>query len=137
MTEFLVGPISRRRFRLRRHLPVVALSVLALGGCSGSAASNEQTIIGIETSQFSVVVENKVGMPLVDVDVSIVPAGRAVVFSKLAGRLDNGEKREISLGSFYGRDGTPFSLRVVRPKSVRVTAKDFNNKPIEVEVPWK
>jgi len=137
MTDFLVGPVARRRFDVLPRLPVIAVSLLALGGCSGSAASNEQLPIAVETSQFSVVVENKVGMPLVDVDVSIVPVGRTVLYSKLAGRLDNGEKREISLGSFYGRDGTPFSLRVVRPKSVRVTAKDFNNKPIEVEVPWK
>jgi hypothetical protein len=51
--------------------------------------------------------------------------------------LDNGEKREIALGGFFGRDGTPFSLRVVRPKTVRVTAKDMNNKPVQIDVPWK
>jgi len=115
----------------------LGLSVLALVSCSGSAETNEPTLIEVETSPFSVIVVNKVGMPLVDVDVAIVPVGRAVQFSKMAGRMDNGEKREISLSNFYGRDGTPFSLRVVRPKSVRVTAKDMNNKPIEVEVPWK
>jgi hypothetical protein len=137
MTGFLVCPVSRRRFPRIRPLFFIGLSALTLVGCSGSAATTEQSLIGIETSQFSVVVENKVGMPLVDVDVAILPVGRAVQFTKMAGRLDNGEKREISLGNFYGRDGTPFSLRVVRPKSVRVTAKDLNNKPIEVEVPWK
>jgi hypothetical protein len=137
MTEFLVGPVSRRRLPLLGSLGFISLSILALTGCSGSAATNEQTLIGIETSQFSVVVVNKVGMPLTDVDVAIIPVGRAVQFSKMAGRMDNGEKREISLNNFYGRDGTPFSLRVVRPKSVRVTGKDMNNKPIEVEVPWQ
>ena len=137
MTEFPVGPVSRRRLPLLHTLGFIGFSVLALAGCSGSAATNEQALIGIETSQFSVVVVNKVGMPLTDVDVAIIPVGRAVQFSKLAGRMDNGEKREISLNNFYGRDGTPFSLRVVRPKSVRVTAKDLNNKPIEVEAPWK
>jgi hypothetical protein len=137
MTEFLVGPVSRRRLPLVRNLCFIGLSALALVSCSGSAATTEQNLIGIETSQFSVVVVNKVGMPLVDVDVAIVPAGRAVLFTKMVGRMDNAEKREISLNNFYGRDGTPFSLRVVRPKSVRVTAKDLNNKPVEVEVPWK
>src|SRR5262249_49399413 len=137
MAGFLVSPVSRRRFPLLRSLSVIGLSALALLRCSGSAATNEQTVIGIETSQFSVVVENKVGMPLVDVDVAIIPIGRATQFTKMAGRMDNGEKREISLGNFYGRDGTPFSLRVVRPKSVRVTGKDLNNKAIEVEQPWK
>jgi hypothetical protein len=137
MTEFLVGPVSRRRLPLVRNLCFIGLSALALVSCSGSAATTEQNLIGIETSQFSVVVVNKVGMPLVDVDVAIVPVGRAVLFTKMVGRMDNAEKREISLNNFYGRDGTPFSLRVVRPKSVRVTAKDLNNKPVEVEVPWK
>jgi len=137
MIGFPVGPVSRRRFRLLRNLSLITLAALALTGCSGSAASNEQSLIGVETSSFSVVVENKVGMPLVDVDVAILPVGGTLQFSKAVGRLDNGEKREISLASFYGRDGTPFSLRVVRPRSVRVTGKDFNNKPIEVQVPWK
>ena len=137
MVGFLVSPVSRRRVPLLRDLCFVAVSALALVNCSGSAESNDQSLIGIETSSFSVVVVNKVGMPLVDVDVAIVPVGRAVHFTKMAGRMDSGEKREISLNSFYGRDGTPFSLRVVRPKSVRVTGKDLNNKKIEVEVPWK
>src|SRR5262245_49558004 len=137
MTGFLVSPVSRRRLPLLGSLGFIGLSALALVSCSGSAATDEETVIGIETSQFSVVVVNKVGMPLTDVDVAIIPVGRAVQFSKLIGRLDNAEKREISLNNFYGRDGTPFSLRVVRPKSVRVTGKDLNNKPIEVELPWK
>jgi hypothetical protein len=137
MTEFFVSPVSRRRLALVRSLCFIGLSALALVSCSGSAATSEQTLFGVETSQFSVVVVNKVGMPLTDVDVAIVPVGRAVLFTKMAGRMDNGEKREISLNNFYGRDGTPFSLRVVRPKSVRITAKDMNNKPIEVEVPWQ
>jgi hypothetical protein len=137
MTGPFVRPVSRRRLPLLRSFGCIGLA-LALAGCSGSAATNDEpAVIGIETSQFSVVVVNKVGMPLTDVDVAIVPVGRAVQFSKLVGRMDNAEKREISLNNFYGRDGTPFSLRVVRPKSVRVTAKDLNDKPIEVEVPWK
>ena len=70
----------------------------------------------METSQFSVAVENKVGMPLVDVEVAIVPVG-GITF------MDTG--------------GTPFSLRLARPKTVRVKSKDLNNKAIQVEVPWK
>jgi hypothetical protein len=137
MTGFLVSRVSRRRLRLLQRLCFIGLSALAVVNCSGNAATNEDAVIGIETSPFSVVVVNKVGMPLVDVDVAIIPVGRAVQFSKMVGRMDNAEKREISLNNFYGRDGTPFSLRVVRPKSVRVTGKDLNNKPIEVEAPWK
>jgi hypothetical protein len=76
-------------------------------------------------------------MPLVDVEVTIVPVGGATQFTKFAGRMENAEKRDIALGSFAGRDGMPFSLRVVRPRTVRVTGKDLNNNPVKVEVPWK
>jgi hypothetical protein len=41
------------------------------------------------------------------------------------------------LSSFAARDSTPFSLRQVRPKAVRVVGKDLNNKPVQVDVPWK
>jgi hypothetical protein len=137
MSGFLVALVSRRRLPLARSLCFIGLAGLALVGCSGSAASDDQTLIGVETSQFSVVIENKVGMPLVDVQVAIVPVGGATQFTKMAGRMENGEKRDLALGGFYGRDGTTFSLRVVRPKTVRVTAKDLNNKPIQIDVPWK
>jgi hypothetical protein len=137
MSGFLVVAVSRRRFALVRSLCSIAMTGLALVGCSGSAASDEQALIGVETSQFSVVIENKIGMPLTDVQVAILPVGGVTQFTKMAGRLDNGEKREIGLAGFFGRDGTPFSLRVVRPKTVRVTGKDLNNKPHQVDVPWK
>jgi hypothetical protein len=50
--------------------------------------------------------------------------------------MENGEKRELSLGDFAGRDGTTFNRRVVRPKSVRVKAKDMVGKAYDVEAPW-
>jgi len=51
--------------------------------------------------------------------------------------MENAEKREIALGDFNGRDGTPFSLRITRPQSVHVIAKDMNGKNYEVSVPWQ
>jgi hypothetical protein len=137
MSGFLVAAVSRRRLGLLRRLCFVCLTGLALAGCSGSAATEDSSLIGVETSQFSVVIQNKVGMPLTDVQVAILPVGGVTQYTKMAGRLDNGEKREIALGGFFGRDGTPFSLRVVRPKTVRVTARDMNNKPVQIDVPWK
>jgi hypothetical protein len=138
MPGFLVSPISRRRLRLLGSLCVVGLTGLALVKCSDSDPSaQDQAAIGVETSQFSVAVENKTGMPLVDVEVTILPVGGATQFTKIAGRLENAEKRDFALGSFYGRDGTIFSLRVVRPKTVRVKGKDLNNKAVQVDVPWK
>jgi len=138
MPGFLVNSVSRRRIRFLGSLCFVGVAGLALVNCSSSQpSSQDQALISVQTSQLSVVVENKVGMPLVDVEVAIVPVGGATQFTKVAGRLENGEKREFALGSFFGRDGTTFSLRVVRPKTVRVTGKDLNNKTVQVDVPWK
>lgn len=138
MLGFLVSPVSRRRLRFLGSLCWIGLTALALVKCSDSEPSAQgEALIGVETSQFSVGVENKTGMPLVDVQIAIVPVGGVTQYTKMAGRMENGEKRDFGLGGFYGRDGTPFSLRVVRPKTVRVTGKDLNNKPIQVDVPWK
>ena len=142
MLGFLVDPVSRSRLPFFGSLCVVGLTGLALAACSSSEspanqAAQNQAQIDVQTSQLSVLVENKVGMPLVDVEVAILPVGGHTEFTKFAGRLENAEKRDISLSSFSARDGTPFSLRVVRPKSVRVVGKDLNNKPVQVDVPWK
>lgn len=113
---------------------------LVVAGCSDSESASAQqadAAIAIQTSQLSVLVENRAGVPLTEVDVVVVPIGRATEFTKLVGRLENGEKRDLTLGDFYGRDGTTLSLRVVKPKLVRVTAKDLTNKAYKVEVPWK
>ena len=138
MLGFLINSVSRRRLRFLGSLCFAGLTGLALVKCSSSepSAQNQAQIV-VQTSQLSVVVENKVGMPLVEVMVAIVPVGGVGRYTKLAGRMENAEKREFELSSFYGNDGTPFSLRVVRPKTVRVTGKDLNNKPVQVDVPWK
>jgi hypothetical protein len=76
-------------------------------------------------------------MPLTDVDVAIVPIGGVVEYTKFVGRIESAEKRDVSLGAFSSRDGTPFNLRVVRPKTVRVTAKDLTDKAYKVERSWE
>ena len=118
---------------------VVGAAWLSFVGCSASGvpAQDENAPIAIQASQMSILIENKVGMPLLEVDVTIVPVGGATLFNKRVGRMENAEKRDLRPGDFYGRDGTTFSLRVVRPKSVRVSAKDLNGKEYNVEAPWK
>jgi len=145
MVGFLIDPVSRDHLGLFESLCFVALTGLALSACAAteSPAQNQtpsaqnQAQIDVQTSQLSVVVENKVGMPLVDVEVAILPVGGIMQYTKFAGRMENAEKRDIALSSFAGRDGTPFNLRMVRPKTVRVTGKDLNNKLVQVDVPWK
>jgi type IV pilus biogenesis protein CpaD/CtpE len=127
-----------RRLGLVVSTLIASAATLALAGCAAAPpAQAADAPIVIQNSQMSIVIENKVGMPLTDVDVSIVPVGGATEFKKFVGRMENAEKRDLSLGAFYGRDGTTFSLRVVRPRAVRVTGKDLNAKPYSVEARWQ
>jgi hypothetical protein len=138
MSGFRVSPVIRRRLRLVGSTVVAGATALAIGACSaGPPAQAQDGPITIRTSSLSVVIENKAGMPLTDVDVAIVPIGGATEFKKFVGRMESAEKRDLSLGGFYGRDGTTFNLRVVRPKVVRVTGKDLNAKTYNVEAPWQ
>ena len=123
--------------------------ILVLGwmvsACSGPAGETGAvgtsgeggTAIAIQSSSLYVTVENRAGVPLLDLRVAINPVGGATTFTKMIGRLEAGEKRDLALGEFSGRDGTPFSLRVVRPKNVVVTAADFVGKKYEVTAPWR
>jgi hypothetical protein len=122
-----------------RSTVVVGATWLSVVACSGSGkpAQDPNAPISIQASQLSILIENKVGMPLLDVDVAILPVGGVTQFNKRVGRMESAEKRDLRPGDFYGRDGTTFSLRVVRPKSVRVTAKDLNGKAYNVEAPWQ
>jgi hypothetical protein len=122
-----------------RSAVVVGATWLSGAACSGGGvpALDQNSPIGIQASQMSILIENKVGMPLLDVDVAIMPIGGVTQFNKRVGRMESAEKRDLRPGDFYGRDGTTFSLRVVRPKSIRVTAKDLNGKAYNVEAPWQ
>lgn len=117
-------------------------SLLAVGvfvsGCAGqSTAQDANAPIKVETSQMFVTVKNDTGMALSDVTVAIVPMGRSTLFTEFVGRMEGAESRKIMLGDFNGRDGTPFSLRVIKPKSVHVKGTDVSGKAHEVEVGWK
>ena len=139
MSGFHLAPGSRR-VRLLMKIVMFGAAALALGACSSGApvqAQDDNAVIGIQTSQLSVEIVNRVGMPLTDVDVAIVPINGATEFKKFVGRMENAEKRDLSLGGFYGRDGTTFNLRIVKPRLVRVTGKDLNAKTYNVETRWQ
>lgn len=130
---------SRRR---RLSLPLVLSLISAgffIGGCSesGSASQAADAPIKIENSQMYITVRNDSGMAMDNVTIAIVPMARTTVFDKNIGRLENAQTREIMLGDFSGRDGTPFSLRAIRPRSVQVKGSDINGKTYDVVVDWK
>jgi hypothetical protein len=139
MSGFQFVPASRR-VRLLLKIVMFGAAALAFGACSSGApvqAQDDNAVIGIQTSQLSVEIVNRVGMPLTDVDVSIVPVGGATEFKKFVGRMENAEKKDIALGGFFGRDGTTFNLRVVKPRAVRVTGKDLTGKAYTIESAWR
>ena len=121
-----------------RHL-VSLFAVLAVGACGGvmPPAQPENAPFRIENTQMFITVENRSGLALREITIQIVPTGRATDFSIIVPRLENGDKRDFPVGNFRGRDGTPFNLRVVRPKTIKVSGTNINNQVIEAEVPWQ
>jgi hypothetical protein len=120
-----------------RSCLLVALALFTLGCSEQPAAQDENAPVKISTSQMYVTVRNDSGAPLNEVTVAIVPVGRQTIYNKFIGRLDNSESRNVMLGEFLGRDGTPFSLRVVKARSVEVKGKDMKGKDYTTEVPWQ
>ena len=136
----MFNPLQRRSFVLIASTAIVGvLGYMQFGsgrspaGSAGGAAST----FSITTSNLFVTVENRAQTSFFDVKVAIVPVGRSTLYATTLPRMDAGEKRDLALTSFAGRDGTPFTLRVARPQSVRVSAKDMNDQPVETEVPWQ
>lgn len=119
---------------------VAGLAVATAPGCSAGGAADEggaaEAPFEVEVSQLYITVTNRSGGPLLGVRIEITPAGRATVFTATQGRIESGERRNFALGSFRGRDGTPFNLRVHRPKAVTVTAKSVMGAEFRREVPW-
>ena len=131
------------------NAPTRWLAFLLVGGVlaavSGSVACargvtpgpRDAALIAVETSQLFITVKNQSGQPLNNVHIDIVPVGGATLFTVSISRMESGEKRDLSLSQFHGRDGTPFNLRVVRPKTVRVSGTNVDEKTVAVEVPWQ
>ena len=133
---------------LRRSVTAIAILIAAgwlLSACS-SASTQEpgatgtggtgDSAIAVETSNQSVTVTNNAGKPIEDVRIAIQPFGNAPAFTSTLRRLENAEKREISLAQFRSNDGTTFSPRLTRARQVTVTATDIVGQKHELTVPW-
>ena len=118
-------------------LGAASVSVSCGGGGTSSTGAGGPALIEVETSSLFMSVVNRSGGALNDVHISIVPVGGATQFVATISRMESGEKRDLSLAEFRGRDGTPFSLRVHKPKTVRVSGTNLDGKAVEVEKPWR
>lgn len=104
-------------------------------GALGTSGS-EPAVIALETSSQSIIVTNNAGKPIEDVRVAIQPVGSSPAFTSTLRRMENGEKRELSLGQFRSNDGTTFSPRFLKAKQVTVTATDIVGKKHELTKAW-
>ena len=104
-------------------------------GALGTSGA-EPSAIALETSSQSITVMNHAGKPIEEVRVAIQSFGSSPPFTSTLRRLENGEKRELSLGQFRSNDGTSFSPRFVKAKQVTVTATDIVGKKHELTKAW-
>ena len=127
-----------------RAMLVCAIGVMALAAATMSqaaCASDKETVqaadasIGIETGQLFVTVENRSGGPLIDLTLTVQTP--SAPYTYMISRIEAGQKRDVAVSSFSSRDGTGLNLRLIRPRSVKATAKDLTNKPYDTVAPWK
>ena len=104
-------------------------------GALGTSGA-EPSMIALETSSQSITVTNNAGKPIEDVRVAIHPMGSAPPYTSILRRLENGEKRELSLAQFRSNDGTTFNSRFAKARQVTVTATDIVGKKHELTKAW-
>src|ERR1700730_11115625 len=134
--------VSRRVLVLVLIVGAVALGSI-LSACSSGSANGAVGSAGAITSFVTVdvssppiiTVQNRTAQPLIDVSIAIKSG--MLTFSDRVSRLEANERRPIRQGDFTSRDGTSFNLRVARPKSIAVTAKNLNGKQFETTLPWE
>lgn len=132
--------VSRRLF-----VPLVGAVALAstLSACSSGTASGAvgtagqtDAFLSIDTTSGPfVVVENLTSQPLIDINIELKSG--MLAFSDTIGRLEAKEKRQIRHGDFSSRDGTSFSLRIVKPRDITITAKNPEGKQLESTARWQ
>ncbi len=94
MSALSLGVVRRWSLGILASAVVGVTLGAALWACSSGqpAPQAADAPIGVEISQMFVTVENRAGLPLVDVDVAILPVGGPIVFTKLVARVEHGEK---------------------------------------------
>src|SRR5437867_3339132 len=106
----------------RHRRPLVVFAAVALlvvsTACSSATGSQREAAtvgssgataaaIGVDTTPSFITIENRAGLPLVDVNVA-VQATNGLSFSTSVPRLESGVKRDVSLANLRSPDGTSY-----------------------------
>ncbi len=131
----------RATLSLDRYLLIFATVIAAAFGAACSSGTVEATgdldVFEVSTSQLFVTVANRSGSTLVDVEMEVAPVGGSTIFTYFHARLEPGQKQNVPLPEFRGKDGTNLNLRVHRPKSVSIKAHTLGGDEYTATVPWE
>jgi hypothetical protein len=114
-----------------------------LSACSNSAVSRAvgttdgTSVIVVGRSESAVIVENRVGRPLLNVRVTVEAVETGTPFVLVLPTMDTGEKRNLRFEEFRSEDGALLDPRSVRPTRVKVTARDTLANAYDVTIPWE
>ncbi len=111
--------------------------MVAAAACGGGGPTGDVGTFQVEFSNLFLTVQNTAGLAMNDIHIEIHPSGRPNIYSTSIERLENSDKRDISLSSFKDRESASFNMLQSKPKSVVITAKDLNGRTVKVEIPWK
>ena len=118
-------------------LCTLLLALFLTPGCAGlGSAADADAPVRIDIAEQSIRVENRAGVPLVNIRVSLF-VQRGVEFTKVLPSLGDAQTREIRFYELVGRDGSRFSRMSPQPKTVRLLASDAGGRSYELEMPWK
>jgi hypothetical protein len=122
---------------LRTAVPLVTL---ALAACTNAAVdkavgtTDGTSEVSLTRTDTGITVQNRVGRPLLNIRVTIEPAGAA--FAYTLPTLDPGATRDIPFADFRSEDGTLFEPGSHHPTEVKATARDTLGNSYDVTAPW-
>ena len=137
------------RCPLRFRGSILVVSSLLIGTLAASACSSGETAeagavgtsaagpLAITFSSAYLTIENRTGVPIVDVKLEIEPRGVRPPFRTTVPRLEGSAKRDLPYNVFRSADGTPFQRGALRTRTLTITGADIAGKPIEQEVPFE
>jgi hypothetical protein len=135
--------MASRSTRSRYSRPASLIATLALAACAAACSESgsaeklaADAPLYVSTTPNMVTIHNRAGLPLTDLKIVVVPYG-GVQFEKAFARFETAEQRDIPIGELRSSDGASLNLRFVKPRTVRVSARDVVGKAYSVEIPWQ